>query len=84
MSEEIKKNNPDAAGDDSGRYNAQGAFASGGIGGVTDPGASTLGNIPTAEFGVTSGQNAVNPSGDAASGILSPEQARRFIDYVWD
>ena len=84
MSEEIKKNNPDAAGDDYGRYNAQGAFASGGIGGVSDPGASTLGNIPTAEFGVTSGPNAVNPSGDAASGILRPEQARRFIDYVWD
>ena len=47
MSEEIKKNNPDAAAADSGRYNAEGAFASGGIGGVTDPGASTLGNIPT-------------------------------------
>lgn len=84
MSEEIKKNNPDAAGDDSGRYNAEGGFASGGIGGVTNPGANTLGNIPTAEFGVTTGPNAVNPSGDAASGILRPEQARRFIDYVWD
>jgi hypothetical protein len=48
------------------------------------PGADTLGNIPTAEFGVTTGPNAVNPSGDAASGILRPEQARRFIDYVWD
>ena len=84
MSEEIKKNNPDAAEADSGRYNAEGAFASGGIGGVSSPGADTLGNIPTAEFGVTSGPNAVNPSGDAASGILRPEQARRFIDYVWD
>jgi hypothetical protein len=38
----------------------------------------------TAEFGVTTGPNAVNPSGDAGSGILRPEQARRFIDYVWD
>jgi HK97 family phage major capsid protein len=84
MSEEIIKNNPDAAGDDSGAYNGEGAFASGGIGGVTDPGANTLGNIPTANFGVTSGPNAVNPSGDAGSGILRPEQARRFIDYVWD
>jgi HK97 family phage major capsid protein len=84
MSEEIKKNNPDTAGDDSGAYNAQGGFASGGIGGVTDPGANTLGNIPTASFGLTTGPNAVNPSGDAASGILRPEQARRFIDYVWD
>ena len=84
MSEEIIKNNPDAAGDDSGLFNGEGAFASGGVGGVTDPGASTLGNIPTANFGVTTGPNAVNPSGDAGSGILRPEQARRFIDYVWD
>ena len=84
MSEEIIKNNPDASGDDSGLFNGEGAFASGGVGGVTTPGASTLGNIPTASLGVTSGPNAVNPSGDAASGILRPEQARRFIDYVWD
>jgi len=83
MSEEIKKNYP-AAGDAENPVNAEGAFASGGIGGVSSPGADTLGNIPTAEFGVTSGPNAVNPSGDAASGILRPEQARRFIDYVWD
>jgi hypothetical protein len=84
MSEEIIKNNPDSAGADSGLFNGEGAFASGGIGGVTNPGASTLGNIPTANFGTTTGPNAVNPSGDAASGILRPEQARRFIDYVWD
>ena len=84
MSEEILKNNPDAAGDDSGLYNGEGAFASGGIGDVTNPGNSTLGNIPTATFGVTTGPNAVNPSGDTGSGILRPEQARRFIDYVWD
>lgn len=81
MSEEIIKNY-DA--DTNNTINGEGAFASGGIGGVTDPGANTLGNIPTAEFGVTSGPNAVNPSGDLASGILRPEQARRFIDYVWD
>ena len=84
MSEDIKKNNPDAAGDDSGAYNAEGAFASGGVGGVSNPGADTLGNIPTANLGATTGPNAVNPSGDAGSGILRPEQARRFIDYVWD
>jgi len=82
MSEEIKKNYPDGEGNPT--ENGEGAFASGGIGGVTDPGASTLGNIPTAEFGVTTGPNAVNPSGEAGSGILRPEQARRFIDYVWD
>ena len=88
MSEEIKKNQPGSVGQlggvAPGNFQGQGAFASGGIGGVTDPGADTLGNIPTAEFGVTTGPNAVNPSGDAASGILRPEQARRFIDYVWD
>jgi HK97 family phage major capsid protein len=81
MSEEIKKNYPGAGANE---VNGEGAFASGGIGGVTTPGADTLGNIPTAQFGVTTGPNAVNPSGDAGSGILRPEQARRFIDYVWD
>lgn len=88
MSEEIIKNQPGESGELGGTapglYQGQGAFASGGIGGVTEPGASTLGNIPNAEFGVTSGPNAVNPSGGDASGILRPEQARRFIDYVWD
>jgi hypothetical protein len=88
MSEEIKKNQPGESGEylgtNPGNFQGQGAFASGGIGGVTDPGANTLGNIPNAEFGVTSGPNAVNPSGGAASGILRPEQAQRFIDYVWD
>ena len=88
MSEEIKKNQPGESGELGGTapglYQGQGAFASGGVGGVTDPGSDTLGNIPNANFGVTTGPNAVNPSGDAASGILRPEQARRFIDYVWD
>lgn len=83
MSEEIKKNYP-ASGDSENPVNSEGAFASGGIGGVSSPGADTLGNTATAEFGVTSGPNAVNPSGDTASGILRPEQAQRFIDYVWD
>jgi HK97 family phage major capsid protein len=88
MSEEIKKNNPDAAGADSGLFNGEGAFASGSSAGANIPGnyanAGAVGNIPTANFGVTTGPNAVNPSGDAGSGILRPEQARRFIDYVWD
>ena len=61
----------------------QGAFASGGIGGVTDPASGILGNVPTANMGVTTGPNAVNPTG-VAGGILAPEQSRRFIDYVWD
>jgi hypothetical protein len=89
MSEqEIIKNNPDAAGADSGLYNGEGAFASGSAAGNNVPGnygnEGALGNIPTANFGVTTGPNAINPSGDAGSGILRPEQARRFIDYVWD
>ena len=82
MSEEIIKNQPGVS--VPGAYNAEGGFASGGIGGVTTPAAGVIGNIPTALSGVTSGANAVNPSGAAGSGILRPEQARQFIDYVWD
>jgi hypothetical protein len=92
MSEEIKKNQPGTSGNIGGTapglYQGQGAFASGSTeaanvpGNYTDGGA--LGNIPTALLGTTDGPNAVNPSGDAASGILRPEQARQFIDYVWD
>ena len=85
MSEQIIKNQPGSGGaSDSGLYNADGGFASGGIGGVTTPTTGILGNIPTALSGITSGANAVNPSGAAGSGILRPEQARQFIDYVWD
>jgi HK97 family phage major capsid protein len=93
MSEDIIKNQPGETGElggtTPGTFQGQGAFASGaveaGVFGATDSGASTLGNIPNAEFGVTSGRpNAVNPSGADGSGILRPEQARRFIDYVWD
>ena len=89
MSEqEIIKNNPDASGNDSGLFNGEGAFASGSEAGNNVPGnygnTGALGNIPTASFGSVTGPNAINPSGDAGSGILRPEQARRFIDYVWD
>ena len=71
------------------QHAGDGAFASGGIGGATATSPSTsnvgaeMGNIATANFGVTSGANAVNPTG-TPGGILLPEQARRFIDYVWD
>ena len=92
MSEEIIKNQPGESGELGGTapglYQGQGAFASGSdaaenvAGNYTNGG--VLNNIPNAEFGVTTGPNAVNPSGDAGSGILRPEQARRFIDYVWD
>jgi hypothetical protein len=92
MSEEIKKNQPGTSGNIGGTapglYQGQGAFASGSDTAANVPGNYTdggvLGNIPTALSGVTSGPNAVNPSGEAASGILRPEQARQFIDYVWD
>ena len=67
-----------------------GSFVSGGIGGATATNpdgnvspADSLGNVTGGTFGVTSGPNAVNPTG-TAGGILAPEQARRFIDYVWD
>jgi hypothetical protein len=93
MSEkEIIKNQPGTSGQLGGTapglYQGQGAFASGSEAGSNVPGNYTdggvLGNIPVANLGVTDGPNAVNPSGEAGSGILRPEQARRFIDYVWD
>lgn len=92
MSEEIKKNQPGESGQlggtTPGLYQAQGAYASGSEAGSNIPGNYTdggvLGNIPNANLGLTTGPNAVNPSGEAGSGILRPEQAQRFIDYVWD
>ena len=93
MSEQnIEKNQPGESGQLGGTapglYQGQGAFASGSAAGSNVPGNYTdggvLGNIPTARLGVDTGPNAVNPSGEAGSGILRPEQARRFIDYVWD
>ena len=89
---EIIKNQPGTSGNVGGTapglYQGQGAFASGSDAGVNVPGNYTngavLGNIPAANLGTTDGPNAVNPSGEAGSGILRPEQARRFIDYVWD
>ena len=87
MAQEIIKNQPSEGGEygdpNPGLYQGQGALASGGIGTVTDPSTGVLGNIPNANYGDTSGPNAVNPVG-APGGILNPEQARRFIDYVWD
>jgi hypothetical protein len=87
----IVKNQPStdgAYGDPNpGLYQGQGAVANLGIGGV--PGVEggdawgTPGVIDPANMGVTTGPNAVNPVG-VPGGILNPEQARRFIDYVWD
>lgn len=91
MSEEILKNQPssDTSGWDpapaaaDGLFQGEGAIAAGGVGNVVDPAAGVLGNIPNANYGDTTGPNAVNPTG-TLSGLLNPEQARRFIDYVWD
>jgi hypothetical protein len=90
MSEqEIVKNYPGSP-TVSHQHAGDGAFASGDIGGATATSPSTsdiganLGNIATANFGANpAGPNAVNPTG-TPGGILLPEQARRFIDYVWD
>ena len=67
-----------------------GVAVSGGIGGAVAQGpngnltpAASLGNIATANYGDLTGPNAVSPTG-TPGGILAPEQARRFIDYVWD
>lgn len=85
MSEEIIKNIPGAA-----FPNSEGMYAAGGIGGVTDPAFAYLGNeAGTTNDGLTTGPNAVNPSYTESphypgAGILRPEQARRFIDYIWD
>ena len=85
MSEEIQKNNPGAT-----YPNSEGGAYSGGIGGVSDPAFAYLGETTgDANLGLTTGANAVNPSYTEnpryeGAGILRPEQARRFIDYVWD
>jgi hypothetical protein len=84
----LEKNYPGSGGAGN-EINSQGGFVSGNVGGATglDSAAASvgaqLGNTATAAFGSTSGANAVNPTG-VAGGILAPEQARRFIDYVWD
>ena len=86
---EIVKNYPGSGGAGN-EINAQGAFVSGGIGGATGTNAdgnvspaASMGNLATAAFGSTTGPNAINPTG-VSGGILLPEQAKRFIDYVWD
>ena len=91
MSEkEINKNYPGTDASTVAEINGDGAFASGAVGGATTTNvdgnlspAASLGNIATPLWGSTGGANAVNPTG-TPGGILAPEQARRFIDYVWD
>jgi len=91
MSEqELIKNYPGATDQGKAEINGDGSFVSGNVGeaaavgpnGALSPLAS-LGNLATPAWGTTTGPNAVNPTG-TPGGILAPEQARRFIDYVWD
>jgi len=83
MSEDIVKNYP---GTTLGHgHDGTGAVASGSTGApaaIVSGRNGVLGNIAGANYG-TSGANGVNPTG-TPGGILLPEQARRFIDYVWD
>jgi hypothetical protein len=91
MSEqELIKNYPGSTAEGNAEINGDGSFVSGDVGGATATGtggnlspAASLGNLATPNFGSIGGPNAVNPTG-TPGGILAPEQARRFIDYVWD
>jgi hypothetical protein len=91
MSEqELIKNYPGASAEGNAEINGDGSFVSGNVGEATATGragnlnpAASLGNLATPNFGNIGGPNAVNPTG-TPGGILAPEQARRFIDYVWD
>lgn len=52
----------------------------GGVGGVTSPSATNMGNIAGG-----SAPGIADPiTGTAGGGVLNAEQSRRFIDYIWD
>lgn len=76
MSEEIQNDTLTKA-------TTEGAFVVGGVGGVIDPAAS-LGNAPVVNYGQFGTPTSVNPTGGPVSGILPPEAANQFIDYIWD
>jgi hypothetical protein len=66
---------------------SSGVHASGGVGGVNSGDAQNFGNLGQADMlfqGVNTTPVSVDPSGQRGGGILNPEQARQFIDYVWD
>lgn len=92
MSEEIIKNMPIDSGTSGSATtfpNSQGSFATLNTGVSGNQANRVLGNNTVASFGDLTGPNAVNPSSTSnptypGTGILRPEQARRFIDYVWD
>jgi hypothetical protein len=82
MSEDIVKNYPGTTVGHG--HSGEGAVASGSTadaGVIVGGRVGVLGNTDGANYG--DAQLGVNPVG-TPGGILLPEQARRFIDYVWD
>lgn len=82
MSEDIVKNYPGTA--QGHTHTGEGAVASGSTAdaaAIVNGRVGVMGNIDGANYG--DAQLGVNPVG-TPGGILLPEQARRFIDYVWD
>jgi hypothetical protein len=64
---------------------ASGVFAAGGVGGLADGAAEAgyLGQAANEFYGTDTLSIGVVPSGKKG-GAIRPEQAQRFIDYVWD
>ena len=82
MSEDIVKNYPGTT--EGHGHTGEGAVASGSTAdaaAIVNGRVGVMGNIAGANYG--DAQLGVNPVG-TPGGILLPEQARRFIDYVWD
>ena len=82
MSEDIVKNYPGTT--QGHTHTGEGAVASGSTAdaaAIVNGRVGVMGNIDGANYG--DAQLGVNPVG-TPGGILLPEQARRFIDYVWD
>lgn len=88
--EQLIKNEPNTPADygypESGYFAGSGAVANLGVGGTeAQAGAypwGSMGNLPVPDSGAAN-QLTIDPSG-TVGGVLNPEQARRFIDYVWD
>ena len=68
-------------------HHASGYLGVGGVGQQNDGDAVNYGNMGQA-LNQMEGQGSspldINPSGQIGGGVLNPEQAKQFIDYVWD
>ena len=68
-------------------HHASGYIGVGGVGQQNDGDAVNYGNMGQA-LNLMEGQGTspldINPSGQIGGGVLNPEQAKQFIDYVWD